>query len=138
MTQAEVFEAIRTRFQTLIATPEGLRVIHDNAPEPSRTMVSRWVRFSVQVDSHQQVAMGARRYRMVGSATALVFVPKQEGDAAALAIADDIITAFRGVSLTDPMVTFTPAPGIIGTAADSEAWCQRTVRIPFRADTVEA
>lgn len=135
MTQAAAFEAVRTRFQTEVATPNSLVVIHDNAPAPS-SLASSWCRFSVQVDAHAQVSMGARRYRMTGAATAILFVPKAKGDAAAIALADATVAAFRGVAIS-PMVTFTPAPGIIGTADDDEGWCKRIVRIPFRADVVE-
>jgi len=60
VSQAAIIQAVRDRFDTLVATPESLRVIHDNAPEPS-SRVQSWVRFSVQADAREQVSMGVRR-----------------------------------------------------------------------------
>tara|TARA_R110002020_G_scaffold36687_1_gene110424 strand:- start:203 stop:574 length:372 start_codon:yes stop_codon:yes gene_type:complete len=118
-----------------VSTPESLRVIHDNAPEPT-SVVQSWCRFTVQTDNHEQVSQGQVRYRMTGAATAIIFSPIAKGDAAVLALADKVVTAFRGVSLTSPDITFSPAPGVLGVSEQDEAWCKSTVRIPFRADTV--
>lgn len=138
MTQAAIFEAIRDRFETQVGTPQSLRVIHDNAPEPT-SVVSSWARFSVSIDDTRQVSTGsAPRYRSTGSATVNLFVPQAKGDGAALALCDAINAAFRGVSLASPDITFMPAPTIVGAAERDEAWCRRTMRIPFRADTVES
>tara|TARA_R110000822_G_scaffold137399_13_gene274911 strand:- start:1590 stop:2003 length:414 start_codon:yes stop_codon:yes gene_type:complete len=136
MSQAAIIQAVRDRFDTLVATPESLRVIHDNAPEPV-SRVQSWVRFSVQVDGHEQVSMGQRRYRMTGTASAIVFAPIAKGDAGALAIADLIVTAYQGQRISSPSVKFQPAPGVIGVSEQDESWCKSTVQIPFFADTVE-
>lgn len=137
MTDSAILEAIRERFDVQVATPNSLRVIYDNAPEPA-AIVSSWCRFSVQVDSATQISMGQVRYRLTGSATAILFCPIAKGDGAVLTLADAVIAAFRGVSIASPDITFAPAPSVIGTADRDEAWCKRTVRIPFRADTVQA
>lgn len=136
MSQQAIIQAVRDRFDTIVATPESVRVVHDNAPEPS-SRVQSWVRFSVQIDGNEQVSMGQRRYRMTGAATAIIFGPIAKGDAAVLELADAAIAAYQGQRIADPQITFTPAPGVIGVAEQDEAWCKRTVRIPFRADTVE-
>jgi len=136
MSQAAIIQAVRDRFDTLVATPESLRVIHDNAPEPS-SRVQSWVRFSVQADAREQVSMGVRRYRTTGAATAMIFAPIAKGDAAALAIADLVIAAYEGASTAVPDITYTPAPGIVGVTEQDESWCKTTVSIPYRADTVE-
>jgi len=137
MSQAAILQAIRERFDTEVATPNSLRVVYDNAPEPP-AQTPLWCRFSIQVDDTQQVSMGSRRFRTFGSATAHLFSPIAKGDAQVNALADSVVAAFRGVALADPMLTFAPSPGVIGTADRDEAWCRRTVRIPFRADVVEA
>ena len=128
-----VFDAIRDRFDEQVATPNNLIVVHDNGPAPSTT-TNAWCRFSVQVDSNSQISFGKRLFRSQGQATALLFVPLQFGDSAALQIADDILDAFRGVYLSNPNINFIPAPGVVGTADQDQSWCKRTVRIPFRHD----
>jgi hypothetical protein len=137
MTQAAIIQAIRDRFDTLVATPNSLRVIHDNAKEPD-TRVQSWCRFSVQVDTTNQVSMGQVRYRSRGFATALIFTPIGKGDASALALCQLVIAAFQGLRVASPQIAFEPSPTIIGVAEQDEAWCRRTVRIPFRADVVIA
>jgi len=137
MSQATIIQAIRDRFDALVATPNSLRVIHDNAPEPS-SRVQSWCRFSVQVDGNTQVSLGRARYRTVGSATAMLFSPIAKGDAAALALSDLVTSAFRGSAIAVPDIKFRPSPGVIGVADQDEAWCRRTVRIPYYADEVPA
>lgn len=134
MTQAAIFEAIRTRFKTQVTDPLALRTIHDNAPEPSG-VTSQWCRFSISVDQNQQVSTGntgGKRFRVSGACAVQVFVPLAKGDAAALAIADAIIAAFRNISIA-PNITFLGV-GIAGTAEQDASWCRRRVVIPYRAD----
>jgi len=136
MTQAAIFEAIRARFKATVSDPLELRTIHDNAAPPEG-QVGQWCRFSVQIDSNRQVSTGnppVRRFRSEGQAVAQVFVPIAKGDAAALAIADVIVDAFRNVSIA-PQTTFLGV-GVVGTAELDNAWCRRRVTIPFRADTI--
>ncbi len=138
MSQAAIVQAIRDRFDTLVGTPNSLQTIHDNEQEPTEREQER-CRFTVQIDSNQQVSMGVPRYRMTGTATAYLTTPsaKTDGDARLMELADLVIAAFRGQRIADPDITFTPAPGVVGLAEQDEARCRRTVRIPFRADTVE-
>jgi len=134
VTQAAVFEAIRARFKTTVSDPLALLTIHDNAPEPA-TPTASWVRFSVSIDSNQQVStgnVGGRRFRSTGTCMVQVMVPLARGDAAALAIANTIVAAFRNVSIA-PQITFMGV-GVVGTADQDAAWCRRRVVIPFRAD----
>ena len=134
MTQAAIFEAIRTRFKTQVSDPLELRVIHDNAPEPTG-MVAQWCRFSLAIDDNRQVSTGnpgGKRFRMTGTGMVQVFVPIAKGDAAALSIADSIIAVFRNVSIA-PQISFLGV-GVVGTAEQDAAWCRRRVVIPFRAD----
>lgn len=131
--QADIFEAIRSRFATQIGTGQSIDVVYDNGPEPASISAS-WCRFMVQINSQEQISMGTVRYRMTGMATARLFTPIAKGDGASIDLADAVVTAFRGVRLTSPDVIFTPPPGVIGTADQEDAWCIRTVQIPFRAD----
>lgn len=130
------FEWIRSRFKTLVTDELELVTVHDNGPQPADT-VQNWCRFSIAVDSTTQVATGTARYRSTGSATVNLFAPARLGDAALLDRAATVISAFRGVSTETPaLISFTPAPSIIGTAEVDGVWCRRTVRIPFRVDEV--
>ena len=131
--QAEIFDAIRGRFATEIGTGQSIDVVYDNGPEPSSISAS-WCRFMIGIDDQQQISMGTVRYRMMGTATARLFTPIAKGDGASIDLADAVVTAFRGVRLTSPDIVFTPPPGVIGTADQEDAWCIRTVQIPFRAD----
>jgi hypothetical protein len=131
--QADIFQAIRSRFQTEIGSEQGISVVHDNGPEPTSISAS-WCRFSVSVDNHEQATMGTVFYRMTGTATAQLFTPIAKGDGASIDLADAVVTAFRGVRIASPQIRFTPPPGIIGTADQEDAWCIRTVLIPYAAD----
>ena len=131
--QADIFEAIRSRFQTQIGTGQSVAVVHDNGPEPA-SITASWCRFSVSVESHEQATMGTIKYRMMGIATAQLFTPIAKGDGASINLADAVVAAFRGVRIASPQIRFTPTPGIIGTADQEDAWCIRTVQIPYVAD----
>ena len=136
MTQAAVFEAIRARFKTLVSDPLQLRTVHDNAPIED-SVTSQWCRFSISIDNSQQVSTGnpgGRRFRVTGTGAVQILVPLAKGDAAALAIADAIIAAFRNVSIA-PQISFLGV-GVVGAAEHDAAWCRRRVIIPFRADEI--
>jgi hypothetical protein len=92
----------------------------------------------VQADSSSQIATGQRRFRTIGSATAVLFMAGARGDKAVLDLADAVVAAFRGVKLASPEVTFVPAPSIVGPGDQTDGWYARVVRIPFRFDEVAA
>jgi hypothetical protein len=135
--QAGILQAVRDRFDTLVATPNTLQTIHDNEQDTGTREQER-CRFTVRVDGNDQVAMGVARYRTTGVAMAYLTTPsaKTDGDARMMVLADLVVTAFRGAKIASPDITFTPAPGVVGLAEQDEALCKRTVRIPFRADEV--
>lgn len=136
MTQAAIFEAIRARFKAMVSDPLELRTIHDNAPKPMAP-TAQWCRFSLSIDNNQQVSTGntgGKRFRATGTGMVQIEVPIAKGDAAALAIGDTIVAAFRNISIA-PNITFLGV-GIVGTAEQDDAWCRRRVAIPFRADTI--
>lgn len=135
MSAAAIFEAVRERFATEVATPNSLTVYHDNAPQQS--IRAGWYVLEVQATDTVQVhagATGERRYRMTGQAILTMAVRAEKGDAALLELADDVTTAFRGVTLTDPIIYF-GVPTLAGDAAREDGWFQRVMTIPFEADT---
>jgi hypothetical protein len=134
MSYAEVFQAVRDRFVDEVATPNGMTVLHDNAP--SQSISSPWYRLEVQTTGTEQIACGpatGRRYRITGQCIVTMAARVEQGDGALLAIGDLIVAAFRGVQLDSPIIYF-GAPSIVGSAARDEAWFQRAMNIPFEAD----
>jgi hypothetical protein len=135
MTLAAVYQAIRERWATQVATPNELPTVYDNAPEPAKA--AQWARLSVVIDSTTQVSMGLPvRFRSRGAAVVNLSTSAEKGDAALIALTDDVLDAFRGVSLSSPQVRF-DSPTPIGSPTVDGAWFTRTVRIPFIADTYQ-
>ncbi|MCC7173125.1 MAG: hypothetical protein IT459_21935 [Planctomycetes bacterium] len=121
---------IRTRLDALVATPAGISVQHDNqAFQP--TDGQAWLRFSVRgVGGDALDIASVSAYRSAGVATAQVFTPVERGDGDALALADQVVAAFRGV--TDHGVAFL-APTVKPIGA-SDSWWQVNVSIPWRIE----
>lgn len=140
MTLAEIMTAVRSRFVSLVAEPNGLPVVHDNGPEPEPAAVPKWCRLTVSFSASAQASTGTpahARFRHTGSMTANLFVPLQQGDAVLMALLDAIGHVFRGVTLVTPQVRF-GSPYPIGVATPDRAWFTRAVQIPFSADTIGA
>ena len=135
MTVAAVLQAVRDRFDAMVATPLDLRTIHDNAPEPADPRAT-WCRFVVDLVSADQLTVGRVLVRSTGLATAQLFVPVARGDGVALDLAQAVIDVFRGATISSPAIRFTPAPSLVGPSELSGGWVARTVRIPFRSDEV--
>lgn len=135
MGHTEVAEAIRDRFTDQVATPNSLTVHHDNAPPTA--LKSAWYRLRVEPQTTTLVGTGgsARRYRTEGVTRVELYAPLTQGDGALLAVADAIVTAFRGVRLSSPDLHFR-VPRIVGQSTRSDAWFQRTMEIPFWFDEV--
>lgn len=135
MTDADVFAAIRGRFEAQVSDPLQLPTVHDNGPA-MEAPTPQWCRFSVSIDQPWRQAStgnpGGRRSRATGTCVAQVFVPLAKGDAAALAIAGAIVAAFRHTSIA-PQITFLDV-GTAGAGEQDQAWCRRRVVMTFRAD----
>ena len=134
MSFAEVIESVRAKFVGDVATPNELTVTHDNCPP--RSITGNWYGLEVQIDGSQQVASNVaagRRYRISGQAIVSMFCPVARGDGGLLAIADLIVTAFRGVVESSPIIYY-GVPSLVGDAARGDGWFQRTLTIPFEAD----
>lgn len=138
MSFAAISEAIRERFREQIAVPQSLLVVHSN--EPPRAVQKRWCQLSVEIQNTQQVSTGSptsRRFRVTGRIALNLFERIGAGDGQMLDLMDAMTTAFRGVSLSSPQVTFS-APTPIGLSVKDEAgghW-RMPAQIPFRADVV--
>ena len=121
---------IRSRLESMVTTPGSIPVQHDNqAYQP--TDGQAWIRFAVDDVGAQALDIGSTSaYRSSGVATAQVFTPVELGDADALALADQVVAAFRGV--TDHGVAFhAPAVKPIGARGP---WWQVNVSIPWRVE----
>ena len=131
MTFEQLFNAIRNRFETQVATPQSVFTVYPNTKHklPESGM---WVQFSVLPGEDIQVDVGTQnRYRTTGIALANIFCPWETGEQDALVLADQIKTAFRGV--TDAGVTYrTPSVQVIGRTAGK--WWQINVSCPWYAD----
>lgn len=135
MSFADVAEALRDRFSTLVATPNSLVVVHDNAPP--QALKESWYRFRVEFSGSVIAATGGptRRFRTTGVARVELYAPLTKGDGSILGVADDIVTAFRHVVLASPDIHI-QTPRLVGPAVRSDAWFQRVVEIPFWFDEV--
>lgn len=130
MDNETIHNVLRSRFQQQIADVLNLQVQYDNAPV-ARVNGEPWMRFTIrQGDWTQQTTGSLRRFRNYGIATASIFVPANQGDRDALQIADQIVSAFRGV--TDTGVTC-QTPSVLTVGKVQNEW-QVNVHIPFTAD----
>lgn len=122
--------AIRSRFETQVETPQSITAVYDNGPDehPDDAL---WVRWTVLPGASNQIELGANpSYRTVGVAVAQIFQPIKQGDKAALELADVIVTTFRAV--TDTGVKFlVPSVRVVGRDG---AWWQVNVTCPFQCD----
>ena len=145
----EIAKAVRDRFNSEVATPRGLTVVHDNAPvgaqtvEPGDTPTpvpdasTPWCRFTVLLGRQEQQSIavtGSRRFRTTGVAMAQVFTPLNRGDGAQLALISDIQDAFRGVTLPGPPYITFRAPFVSAGPVRDGAHMLRVVTIEFLAD----
>ena len=77
---------------------------------------------------------GARKFRATGSLEAQLYIPRERGDAALLALAQEVLDAFQGVTTNSPLVRYTPPPSLVGAVDYDDAMARRTVRVPFLTD----
>lgn len=94
MSTLAVHNTIRTRFRDLIEQPRGVAVQYDNGVF-TKPETGPWVNFSIRCGTPAWIEFGAvKTKRTVGIATAMIFVPLDEGDAEALDLADFIDQSF--------------------------------------------
>lgn len=79
----------RTRFDTLIATPQSLATAYDNQDfDPPNTL---WVRFTVQIGNsfHAENAGDFGNFRTIGVCIVSIFEPQLDGEKTALRLVED-------------------------------------------------
>ncbi len=129
MNTNEIAIAIRTRFKTLIADIYSLPTQYDNQDfhHPANSL---WARASVRFADSKTVSL--KRGRKRGILFVQLFYPYGQGDAAPLAMADNIENKFHGVT-AGGIVYRTPTSRPVGR---SEKWWQVNVECPFYCDNV--
>ena len=92
-----------------------------------------WARIAVQGAGARQASLGAvgsRRWRTVGLVSVQVFSPIGTGANVGLAVADDIVTALRGVTTSGVRLK---APSVLPLGRD-EAYYEISITTPFEYD----
>ena len=135
MTYDAIATAIRAKFKTDVATPNGMIVTNDN--EPPKGLKQTWYRLTVLPEVTEQMhtgTTGSRRYRITGRAVLNMFRAVGTGDGDMLDVVDLVVAAFNGATIADPIVNFEPPPTLVGGVDQADGWFQRTMDIPFEAD----
>lgn len=124
--------AIRSRFKAEVADAQSVPTQYDGDRQFTPPEDARWARWTVLPGESQMVELAGKNYRTRGVAIAQVFVPLDRGVQPALALADQIKTAFRSVEQGG--VHFrTPS---IANAGRDEQWLRVNVTCPWYADDV--
>ncbi len=130
-TTQDVLEELRQG--VIDALGDSTPVVIDNSPVPD--FASVWARVVTTVDS-ATVVTDPDRYRWSGQVLVSIYAPRASGDAAVLAKATAVQTAFRGWRSASPMITVTSV-SLVGTSVYGDGWSGRTVRLSWRADLPE-
>ncbi len=126
---------LRSRFKTLIATPESLPTKFDNAkfdaPQPNPKVPVAWSVFSVRT-GQEEVELSGGYFRTPGVAVTNLYWPVDAGTSRPMALADLVVSAFR--SATDGGVSF-QSPSL-SRGGRLGPWWQINVRSPFYFESV--
>ena len=129
-TTTDVLQTVR---QAVLDVLDDLPVVIDNAPVPDYS--TPWARVVTTVDS-AVVVTDPDRYRWSGQVLVSIYAPRASGDAAVLAKATAVQTAFRGWRSASPMLSVTSV-SLVGTSVYGDGWSGRTVRLSWTADLPE-
>ena len=127
-TTQDVLEELRQG--VIDALGDTTPVVIDNSPVPD--FASVWARVVTTVDS-ATVVTDPDRYRWSGQVLVSIYAPRASGDAAVLAKATAVQTAFRGWRSASPMIVVTSV-SLVGTSVYGDGWSGRTVRLSWTAD----
>ena len=130
-TTQNVLEELRQSVIDALGT--STPVVIDNSPVPD--FASVWARVVTTVDS-ATVVTDPDRYRWSGQVLVSIYAPRASGDAAVLAKATAVQTAFRGWRSASPMIVVTSV-SLVGTSVYGDGWSGRTVRLSWTADLPE-
>lgn len=135
---ARIHDTIRGRVESALAGL-SLPIQYDNEPEAPPAGATAWLRARVEHDESDLDSHDAQRglWRRTGSLVVEARYPMGSGGEAALAAADAVVAAFRGLSL--PPVEFrspTTTQGTLTAAGDAAAgaegaWHAVTVTVPW-------
>lgn len=128
----DMASALRTRFDTLVGTPEGVTVQYPNT-EATPPAGGLWVNLAILPGQPQEIEVGEEGlYRTRGVLIASVLQPVDQGDSLLWVLVDKINLAFRAVSV--PFVTLeTPVPD---SARREGAYWRVDVVCPFYFDEI--
>ena len=112
---AEIASVARQRYEANISVPTG----HDNAEfDPPESGL--WARMSVMIGEQRQTSMGAilNKYRTRGAIVFQIFSDLEDGDLAAVQLADAIADLYRGVTnsvaaVAPSIVSAEPPDGVV-------------------------
>jgi len=130
-----ILAAVRSRYATLVEGVHSVPTLHDNEGEAMPDS-SAWVRFSLELDRSFQMDFGGAEQsrRLLGQATAAIYLPFGVGDGEAWELADIINDAFRGQAADG--VIYSPPPYPIRRGLVDDRWVLEVV-VPFYAQCAE-
>jgi hypothetical protein len=141
MSFSDTYDTILTRFKGQMDTLRPLVPIawpnmpFDPLDDFNPATHQGWARIGVQGGEQLQASIGGtsnRRWRQVGNILVQVFTPTDEGANTALAIADDVGTALRGITISG--VVFKASSVVpVGREGD-DPYYQVNINTPFRYD----
>jgi len=139
MSFATTYDTILTRFKAQMDSLRPLVPIawpnmpFDPKDDYDDATHQGWARIAIQGGEQQQASIGGTpRWRQVGIVQVQVFTPTEQGANTALAIADDVATALRGITVSG-VILRAASVSPVGRIGDS-AWFQVNVNVPFRYD----
>ena len=93
-----------------------------------------WCRFQILNGESEIRNLGGTIARTVGVALASVFIPSGRGDKIGLVVADEIVSAFKGVTHTYGGVTVNFRTPSVQSIGRDGSWFQINVTIPYFTD----
>jgi hypothetical protein len=127
--------AINGTFKTSISDVLSIPTQFDNDGSFSQPQDTAWIRLLIDTGPSQLLELGAgKTFRHTGFFQAQVYVPIQEGEKAALVIADKINDVFRCKVLSS-VTYYTPSLTKFGRTSDGAFW-QIGVLCPFKLDEI--
>lgn len=132
----DVQRILLERFETLVATPQALSYEAPNGPALSPAAGTTWARVSFLIAESRLTELGSQTQQIPGIFVVQIFTKLGAGEGTSLALEDEIVQNFRGVTVTDTDVDVmltSPTPKPIGRDADTGGWWQRNVECNFVA-----
>lgn len=127
-TTTTLLDRFNAQFSTLQPAVEVLWPNVSGAPNDREACV----RATINWGERRQVSVGeTRRWRTPGVFQVQVFVPQHDGMTAAAAIADHVVTAMQGVTVSGVRLKATS----VVTVGPTSRWYQMNANTPFEYDS---